>query len=123
MPAATSATNGSATVVTTKPMVRVRLVARLRPIVLGRYPASLAIFRIRSAVARLTDGELANARETVECDTRAIRATSLIERAMQTCSILLHASLPLQQHYRLITPGLTNLSIHDIFCTRVQNKL
>src|SRR5947209_6881003 len=65
--------------VTTTPIVLVRLVASDRATALARKPDFAAICRILSDVSSLTSGLPRSARETVEWDTPAIRAMSLIE--------------------------------------------
>ena len=52
--------------VTTTPMVLVRLVTRLRPTALTVYPCSLAILWMMALVSGFTRGLLRRARETVE---------------------------------------------------------
>src|SRR6266536_5980687 len=79
MPLTTPATNGSAMLVTTTPMVSLRRVTRLRAAALVRYPASWAMRWIFSTVSGFTNGLLRSARETVECATPAILAISLME--------------------------------------------
>ena len=79
MPLTTSPTNGSAMLVTTTPIVLVRRVTRLRATALTVYPFSAAIFWMSSRVSAFTSGLSRNARETVECETWAARAMSLIE--------------------------------------------
>src|SRR5215467_3432965 len=65
--------------VTTMPIVLVRLVTRLRATALATYLCSRAIFCTRAAVLALTRGLFRKALETVEWDTPALRAMSLME--------------------------------------------
>ena len=65
--------------VTTTPIVLVRLVASERATALARKPDLAAICRILSDVSSLTSGLPRSARETVEWDTPAMRAMSFIE--------------------------------------------
>src|SRR6478672_5870410 len=108
MPLTTSATNGSAIDVTTTPIEYVRPVARLRPTALTRKLTSAAMRRMRSAVSALTSGLFLSARETVECDTFAARAMSLIE-SVSRLSMLdadLGARGPLASSDRIRTRGM-----------------
>src|SRR5665213_471908 len=79
MPLTISALNGSAMLVTTTPIVSVRRLTRLRPTALTRYPFSFAIAWMRRLVSGLTSELLRRALETVEWETLAARAMSLIE--------------------------------------------
>src|SRR3984893_9400415 len=92
IPSTTSLTNGSAMEVTTTPIVLVRYVTSPRATALARYPDSRAIFWIFSAVRRLINGLFCKALETVEKETLAFRAISLMEVGRYTGSVvaLLH---------------------------------
>ena len=76
-------------VVTTTPIVPVRWVTRLRAAALARYPDSWAMRLIRSAVFALIEGWRLSARETVECETFASLAMSLMDArftVVHTCA-------------------------------------
>src|ERR1700681_1059722 len=84
MPLTTSLTKGSAMLVTTTPIVLVFCVTRPRAIALARHTHCLAMCWILSAVSRLIKGLLCRARETVEEETLARRAISLMDVGLCT---------------------------------------
>ncbi len=105
-PAITSVKNGSSSEVTTSPMVPLRCAFRLRATALGMYPISRASRWIRALVAALTSGLSFSARETVEWETPAASAMSLIETRAGVTTCPSPASRPSPSERDRPHPGL-----------------